>query len=76
MATAWLFVCRQLYKSGDGLLVLEGSGLHKHVAKAWKNVSVIAFLVCIEFSYKVWSSSLLFIILVIEGVINEKSITS
>lgn len=39
VASAWLFVCRQLYKTGEGLLVLEHSDLHMHVAKAWKLVS-------------------------------------
>ncbi len=39
VASAWLFVCRQLYKTGEGLLVLEHSDLHMHVARAWKSVS-------------------------------------
>jgi hypothetical protein len=40
VASAWLFVCRQLYKTGEGLLVMEGSDLHLHVAKAWNTVSL------------------------------------
>ena len=41
VASAWLFVCRQLYKTGEGLLVLEPSQLHIHVAKTWKTVSFL-----------------------------------
>ena len=39
VASAWLFVVRQLYKTGEGLSVLEFSDLHQHVARAWKTVS-------------------------------------
>ena len=38
VASAWLFVCRQLYKTGEGLLAMEESELHLHVARAWKTV--------------------------------------
>lgn len=39
VASAWLFVCRQLYKTGEGLLALEHSQLHLHVANTWRSVS-------------------------------------
>ena len=40
VTTAWLFVCRQLYNTGEGLMVLEPYRLHMHIANVWKRVSV------------------------------------
>ena len=36
---AWLFICRQLYNTGEGLVVLEPFQLHLHIARAHKTVS-------------------------------------
>ena len=36
---AWMFICRQLYNTGEGLLVLERFQLHLHIAEAHKAVS-------------------------------------
>lgn len=36
---AWMFICRQLYNTGQGLCVLEPFQLHLHIARAHKAVS-------------------------------------
>ena len=36
---AWMFICRQLYNTGEGLAVLEPFQLHLHIARAHKAVS-------------------------------------
>ena len=50
---AWLFICRQLYNTGEGLLVLEPFQLHLHIARAHKIVStakkIIVLLVILIF---------------------------
>ena len=35
---AWLFVCRQLYNTGEGLLLLEPYSLHMHMASVLKGL--------------------------------------
>ena len=37
--SGFLFVCRQLYNTCDGLMVLNHYELHQHVANAWMKVS-------------------------------------
>ena len=36
---AYVFVCRQMYNTCDGLLLLSRYNLHKAVAAAWRQVS-------------------------------------
>ena len=36
--TTWLFVCRQLYKTGAGLVAMEKYQFHTHIANAIKKV--------------------------------------
>ena len=36
---AWMFICRQLYNTGEGLTVLEPFQLHLHIARAHNAVS-------------------------------------
>ena len=40
VTSAWLFVCRQLYNTGEGLMCLEPYHLHMHIASAWKTVII------------------------------------
>lgn len=37
--SGFLFVCRQLYNTCDGLMVLNHYELHQYVANAWSKVS-------------------------------------
>lgn len=41
---AFIFVCRQIYNTCEGLQVLRPYGLHKAVAAAWKKVA--ALIIC------------------------------
>ena len=38
VAVAWLFVCRQVYHTGEGLLALAHYALHTHIARALTKV--------------------------------------
>lgn len=38
---AYLFVCRQLYKTGEGLMNLLQYSLHNLIAVAWKMVCIL-----------------------------------
>lgn len=38
---AFIFVCRQMYNTCEGLQVLRPYGLHECIAKAWRKVTFI-----------------------------------
>lgn len=38
---AFIFVCRQMYNTYEGLQVLQTYGLHKAIAAAWKKVQLL-----------------------------------
>ena len=37
--TTWLFVCRQLYKTGAGLIAMEKYKIHSHIANRLQKVA-------------------------------------
>lgn len=38
---AFIFVCRQMYSTCEGLQVLIPYGLHESIADAWKKVTIL-----------------------------------
>ena len=45
---AYLFVCRQLYKTGEGLMTLLQYNLHNLIAVAWRMVCMQWEYICIH----------------------------
>lgn len=43
VATAWLFVCRQLYNIAEGLHVLLPFSIHTHIANSLNKVWYISY---------------------------------
>ncbi|XP_064387617.1 protein broad-minded-like isoform X2 [Halichondria panicea] len=55
-AIAWLSVCRHLYNTSHGLLVIERYQLHRHIATAWKKVKGSTDQSMVEDSYSLEES--------------------
>lgn len=40
---AFIFVCRQMYRTCEGLQMLIPYGLHESIGEAWKKVNLILY---------------------------------
>ena len=46
--TMWLFVCRQLYKTGVGLVAMEKYKIHSHIVNRLQKVFTLYIVVLVK----------------------------